>query len=49
MAVYLSKNLKKKSIEIDKNGNIINSNSFENKEDEMRQKQIERAKKLGFL
>lgn len=48
MSVTVSSQLKKESIKLDKNGNIIERSSSENKNEEMKRKQDERARKLGF-
>lgn len=48
MATYISKNLKKTSVTIDKYGNIISEITSDSKADEMKQKQELRAKRLGF-
>ncbi len=48
MSVTISKNLKKESIKLDKNGNIIERSSSDNANEEFKKKQEERAKKLGF-
>lgn len=48
MSVTVSSQLKKESIKLDRNGNIIERSNSENKNEEMKRKQEERAKKLGF-
>ncbi len=48
MSVIISKQLKKESIKIDKNGQVVSSSNSENANEEMKRKQEERAKKLGF-
>lgn len=48
MGTYLSKNLIKTSVEIGKNGQIISRNTASSPAEEMKQKQEERARKLGF-
>lgn len=46
--VYVAKNLIKKSTVIDSNGMIVSQTTSLDKNDEMRKKQEERAKRLGF-
>ena len=48
MSVTVSSQLKKESIKLDRNGNIIERSNSENKNEEMKRKQEERARKLGF-
>lgn len=48
MGTYISKNLIKTSVQIDKYGNIIHKGTFNNKAEEMKAKQEERARKLGM-
>lgn len=48
MSVTVSKNLKKESIKIDKQGNIVSRSSSNDMNEEMKRKQDERARKLGF-
>jgi hypothetical protein len=49
MSTTISKNLKKTSIKVDRWGNILEHHQAESKQDEMKRKQIERAKKLGMI
>lgn len=48
MSVTISKQLKKESIKLDKGGNIISRSNSDNPNEELKRKQEERAKKLGF-
>lgn len=48
MTVIISDKLKKESIVLGKNGVILSHNKDETKADEMKRKQDERAKRLGF-
>lgn len=48
MTVTISKQLKKESIKLDKGGNIISRSNSDNPNEELKRKQEERAKKLGF-
>lgn len=49
MPVYVAKNLKKRTTVIDGKGHILSVTAHETKEEEMKRKQEERARKLGFL
>lgn len=48
MTVIVSKQLKKESIKINKDGQVISSSNSENANEEFKRKQDERARKLGF-
>lgn len=48
MGTYIAKNLIKTSIKLGKHGEIIEQNTFKTKDEEMKHKQNERAKKLGM-
>lgn len=48
MGTFISKNLIKTSVEIGKHGQIISKTASNTRADEMKQKQEDRARKLGF-
>ena len=48
MGTYLSKNLIKTSVTLGRNGEIISKSTAATPAEEMKQKQEERARKLGF-
>lgn len=48
MGTFISKNLTKTSVRLGKNGQVLESNTFKSKAEEMKHKQNERAKKLGM-
>lgn len=48
MGTYISKNLIKTAVRIDKYGNKHILGTYANKAEEMKAKQAERARKLGF-
>jgi len=48
MGTYISKNLIKTSVKLDRFGNVHKVGTFQNKSEEMKAKQAERAAKLGF-
>lgn len=46
--VFVSKNMQKESIVIDKHGNVVSRTFSNNRADEMKRKQEERARRLGL-
>lgn len=49
MATFISKDLKKRSVTIDKYGNIISDIKADDEKSEMQQKQEQRARRLGLI